>query len=86
MKALVVEDEELVRELLASVVAREFDFEEVIEAGDGEEAWELYQEHTVDFVVLDLMLPNLDGLSLARRILEQDLDQRVLAISSVSDE
>lgn len=86
MKALVVEDEELVRELLASVVAREFDFEEVLEAGDGAGAWELYQEHAVDFVVLDLMLPSLDGLSLARRILEQDLDQRVLAISSECDE
>ena len=63
MKALVVEDEDLVRELLASVVAREFDFQEVVEAGDGEEAWDLYQQHAFDFVVLDLVLPKLDGLT-----------------------
>ena len=35
MKALIVEDEELVRELLASVVSREFEFNYVKEASDG---------------------------------------------------
>lgn len=86
MKALIVEDEELVRELLASVVSREFEFDTVKEAGDGEEAWALFQEEAFDFVVLDLMLPKLDGLSLARRILEVQPDVRILALSSECDD
>jgi DNA-binding NarL/FixJ family response regulator len=86
MKALIVEDEELVRELLASVVRREFGFDHVVEAGDGEAAWELFQQETFDFVVLDLMLPKLDGLSLARRMLDLNPDIRILALSSECDD
>ncbi len=86
MRALIVEDEELVRELLASVLIREFDFLEVSEAGDGESGWALFQEQEFDFVVMDLMLPKLDGLSLARRMLEFRPGVRMLALSSECDE
>ena len=86
MKALVVEDEELVRELLVSIVSREFEFSYVKEASDGESAWKLFQEEKFNFVVLDLMLPKLDGLSLARRILQVAPDVRILAISSECDD
>ena len=55
MKTLIVEDEVLVRELLSSVVRREFNFDDFMEAGDGESAWALLQEEAFDFVVLDLM-------------------------------
>ncbi|HAV13551.1 MAG TPA: hypothetical protein DCX06_08705 [Opitutae bacterium] len=86
MKALIVEDEELVRELLASILVREFDFKEVVEAGDGEAAWKLFQRESFDFVVLDLMLPELDGLTLSRRMLDADPNVRILALSSECDE
>jgi DNA-binding NarL/FixJ family response regulator len=86
MRALIVDDEEIVRELLASVVEREFEFKHVEEAADGEAAWELFQEEAYDFVVLDLMLPELDGLSLARRMLELRGDTRILALSSECDD
>jgi len=86
MKALIVEDEELVRELLASVVSREFEFSYVKEASDGESAWKLFQKEKFDFVVLDLMLPELDGLSLSRRILNVAPDVRILALSSECDD
>lgn len=86
MKALIVEDEGLVRELLASVVTREFEFDHVAAAADGEAAWELFQQDTFDFVVLDLMLPKLDGLSLARRMLDQNPEIRILALSSECDD
>ncbi|CAA6678432.1 MULTISPECIES: response regulator transcription factor [unclassified Lentimonas] len=86
MKALIVEDEALVRELLASIVNREFEFDDVKEAGDGEAAWALFQKESFDFVVLDLMLPKLDGLSLARRMLEVKPDIRILVISSECDD
>lgn len=86
MRALIVEDEELVRELLASILIREFDYVEVTEANDGEEGWSLFNTGDFDFVVLDLMLPRLDGLNLARRILEAKPNTRVLALSSECDE
>ena len=86
MKALVVEDEALLRELMASVVGSEFESEHVVEAGDGESAWEHFQATSFDFAVLDLMLPGLDGLSLARRMLELKPDVRILILSSECDD
>lgn len=67
MKALIVEDEELMRELVASVLSREFEFEQIDEAANGEDGLVHFEANDYDFVILDLMLPNLDGLSLARR-------------------
>lgn len=86
MNSLIVEDEELVRELLASILIKEFDSMVVDEAGDGESGWERFQEGEHGFVVLDLMLPKLDGLSLARRILELNPETRILVLSSECDD
>lgn len=85
-RALIVEDEELVRELLASVLHREFEFDTVTEAGDGLVAQKAFEASDYDFVVLDLMLPNLDGLSLARWILLRSPGTRILALSSECDD
>jgi DNA-binding NarL/FixJ family response regulator len=86
MRALVVEDVALMRELIVSVVGNEFGFDQVEEAEDGEMAWALFCETEYDFAVLDLMLPKLDGLSLARRMLLHKPWLRVLVISSECDE
>lgn len=86
MQALIVEDEELVRELLASILLKEFEFSAVDEAADGEAAWKQFQEGEYEFVVLDLLLPTLDGLTLARRILEAQPKTRILVLSSECDD
>jgi DNA-binding NarL/FixJ family response regulator len=85
-RALIVEDEELVRELLASVLHREFEFDTVSEAGDGLAGQQAFEAMDYDFVVLDLMLPHLDGLSLARWILQRSPGTRILALSSECDD
>lgn len=67
-KILVVEDEEDIRELIHFNLFKEkFD---VITAGDGEEALSKYKEQTPDLVLLDLMLPKLDGISVCRQLRE----------------
>lgn len=86
MRALIVEDEELMRELVASVLSREFEFDEIDEAANGEDGWEMFAGDHYDFVILDLMLPNLDGLSLARRFLQAKPSIRILALSSECDD
>jgi DNA-binding NarL/FixJ family response regulator len=86
MKALVVEDEEIVRELLESVALREFEFDIVKGEADGESAWKTFAAEPFDFVVVDLLLPELDGLALARRMLEAVPEIRILALSSECDD
>jgi DNA-binding response OmpR family regulator len=63
---LLVDDEEAVRKLLAFPLER--DGYVVVQAADGEEALRCFDDHTVDLVVLDIMLPKLDGLEVCRRL------------------
>jgi DNA-binding response OmpR family regulator len=63
---LLVDDEDSVRKLLSFPLEKEG--YRVIQAADGEEALERFAENDVDLVVLDLMLPKLDGLEVCRRL------------------
>jgi DNA-binding response OmpR family regulator len=63
---LLVDDEESVRKLLSFPLER--DGYRVVQAADGEEALERFAEDEIDLVVLDLMLPKLDGLEVCRRL------------------
>ena len=63
---LLVDDEDAVQKLLAYPLER--DGFRVIQARDGEEALEQFEREHVDLVVLDLMLPKLDGLEVCKRL------------------
>jgi DNA-binding response OmpR family regulator len=63
---LLVDDEQSVQKLLAFPLERE-GFR-VVQALDGEEALERFEENDVDLVILDIMLPKLDGLEVCRRL------------------
>jgi DNA-binding response OmpR family regulator len=66
----VADDEEDLRELVSYRLSRSG--YEVVEAVDGQEAFELATERTPDLMVLDVMMPRLDGYELTRRVREQD--------------
>ena len=63
---LLVDDEEAVQKLLAYPLER--DGYRVVQARDGDEALRQFDEHSIDLVVLDLMLPKLDGLEVCKRL------------------
>ena len=65
---LVVDDEQRIRKLLKDFLVKK-DYE-VIEAKDGEEALEIFEEkqETIDLILLDVMMPKLDGWSVLRQI------------------
>jgi len=63
---LLVDDEDSVRKVLAFPLER--DGYDVVQAADGEEALEKFEAHPVDLVVLDIMLPRLDGLEVCKRL------------------
>jgi len=65
-RVLVVDDDLTVREVLASYLRAHH--HETVEAGDGEHALRLMSGQPADLVVLDLMLPGMDGLEVARRL------------------
>jgi DNA-binding response OmpR family regulator len=63
---LLVDDEESVQKLLTYPLER--DGFRVVSAHDGEEALRLFEAEPVDLVVLDIMLPKLDGLEVCKRL------------------
>src|SRR5947207_9361975 len=66
---LLVDDEDSIQKLLAYPLERE-GFR-VLQARDGEDALRLFADEQVDLVVLDLMLPKLDGLEVCKRLRAQ---------------
>jgi DNA-binding response OmpR family regulator len=63
---LIVDDEPVVREVVVRYLRR--DGYRTLEAAEGEEACKLAESERPDLIVLDLMLPGLDGLSVCRRL------------------
>ncbi|WP_306008652.1 response regulator transcription factor [Bacillus sp. MMSF_3353] len=63
---LIVEDEDILREIMKDYLLNEG--YNVLEATDGKEALSIFEEHEVHLIILDIMLPELDGWSVCRRI------------------
>lgn len=61
---MLVEDETSIRETMAEFLAEE-GFE-ILQAADGLEALEVFRENQPDLIILDLMLPKLDGLEVCK--------------------
>ena len=83
MTAMVVEDEAVANELLSSTF-RNF-FKEVTSAFNGKEGLELFKEKRPDIVFVDIIMPELDGIELARKIREINPQQMVVIISASND-
>lgn len=80
---LIVEDEQLMREVIADYfVDANYN---VTQAKDGIEAIELAKEYDYDIILLDLMLPELDGFSVCRKI-RKTMDTPIIIITARSDE
>ena len=80
---LLVDDEDSIQKLLAYPLERE-GFR-VLQARDGEDALRLFQSEHVDLVVLDLMLPKLDGLEVCKR-LRAESEVPIIMLTARDDE
>ncbi|MFN6568328.1 response regulator [Dendronalium sp. ChiSLP03b] len=79
MKILVVEDDELNAYALTAVLTNQNYAVEV--ASDGDAAWELIEAYDYDLILLDVMLPKLDGISLCRQIRSSGLQMPILLLT-----
>lgn len=82
-KILIVEDEAKLREVLCDYFISKGD--EPFEASNGVRALELLQEHEFDAVLLDIMMPGLDGLSVCRAVRREN-DVPIIFLTALSDE
>lgn len=84
LKILYAEDNEKIRDSYALVLKRYFN--EVIEACDGKEAFDLYELHQPHIVLTDINMPFLDGLELVKLIRQNDATTKIIVFSAYSDQ
>lgn len=75
---LIIEDDKFLRELIAQKLRKE-DYE-VLEAVDGEEGVRKVKEEKIDLILLDLILPGIDGFEVLSRIKEDPLRSQIPVI------
>jgi DNA-binding NarL/FixJ family response regulator len=85
IKILLADDHAIVRQGLRSLLEKEPDIEVVGEAEDGRKAIELTGELLPDVVVMDITMPNLNGVEAARLITHEFPKVKVIALSMHSD-
>ncbi len=85
VRIVIADDHPIVRDGLKKLLLLEDDFEIVGEAGDGREVLEKVQELDPDVLLLDLRMPNLDGLSALQALQQTNKRTRVIVLTASED-
>ena len=85
MKILLVDDERLIRSGLAILLNSFEDVEIVGQAGNGQEAYDFVKHHEVDVVLMDIRMPEVNGIEGTRLILKDYPQIRVLILTTFQD-
>lgn len=81
IRVLLADDHPLVRSGIRSLLDRVSEIEVVAEAGDGQEALSLIEEHQPDVVVMDIAMPNLNGLQATAYVTDKFPKVQVIILS-----
>lgn len=86
IKVLIADDESIVRKGLRSTVPwHKYGMEVVADAPNGLKAWEAYQNHLPQIVITDIVMPEMNGIELLRKVKEVDKDTRIILLSCHRD-
>jgi DNA-binding NarL/FixJ family response regulator len=86
LRVLIVDDHEIVRYGLSTVLSEEPDIEVVGEAMNGADALARTADARPDVILMDLVLPDIDGVEVTRRIVDQGLPSQIVVLTSFADD
>jgi DNA-binding NarL/FixJ family response regulator len=85
VRILIADDHPAVRDSLKKLLALESDFKIVGEVGDGREVWDKVRQIDPDILLLDLRMPNLDGLAILEALQGSQSRTRVIMLTASED-
>ncbi len=86
IRVLITDDHPIVREGLAAIIDRREDMTTVAQAGNGQEALEMYRLHHPDVVLMDLRMPRMDGVTAITQIRQEAPDARIIVLTTFDGE
>jgi DNA-binding NarL/FixJ family response regulator len=86
VRVLLVDDDDLMRAGLRSVLSSDETIEVVGEAGDGRGVLSLIRELRPDLVLMDIRMPDLDGISATREVLAAEPDVKVVVLTTFEED
>ena len=85
-KVIITDDHQIFRQGLKSLIVKEEIAEVIAEASNGKELLELLSKHNPDLVLMDIGMPEMDGVEATRRALEKNPSVKILILSNFGDE
>ncbi len=82
----IIDDHRLFREGVKRILDMEDQFSVVAEGDDGSEAENIVRDHNPDVVLMDINMPNINGVEATRRLVEKSPDTKVIILSIHDDE
>ena len=82
IRVLIADDHSVVREGLVSLIGRRADMAVIGEASNGREAVEFWKKHQPDVTLLDLRMPELDGVGVIKEIRAENQNARIIVLTT----
>ena len=86
IRIILVDDHRRIHQAISEMLDYFDDIELVGQGSNGLEAIQLCEEHQPDLVLMDIVMPVMDGVEATKRILEKQPDIKILALSSFQDQ
>ena len=84
-KVLLVDDHKIMREGISALLRRYSEFEVVGQAADGRQALEMASQLKPNIIIMDVGMPNLNGVDATKQLLSMNPDLKIMALSTHSD-